>query len=150
MKHFITGLLFLCVSSISYAEDLIMLRSTEPFPETMSLLQATIRKHGYTVSRVQRVDIGLSKAGYNTDKYRIVFFGKDSEIQDLLKSYPELAPYLPLKIVIYAEHGDTILVALNPGQFNIMYPKVNARHIFNNWERDMHNIFKEIRTQANN
>lgn len=148
MKNYLAGVILFCLCSASYAEDLLMLRSSEPFPETMSLLQETIKKHGYTISRVQRVDIGLNKAGYDTDKYRIVFFGKDNEIQDLLHNTPDMAPYLPLKIVIYAELSDTLLVAMNPRQFSIMYPKVKNRQLFARWEKDLHSIFHQIRSKT--
>ena len=69
---------------------LMMMRSSQPFPETMSELQAIIKSHGYVVSRVQRVDIGLTMMGYKTDKYRVVFFGKYDELQELTNKYPEL------------------------------------------------------------
>ena len=61
----------------------MMVRSSEAFPEAMSVLQANIIKQGFTISRVQRVDVGLSAKGYKTDKYRVVFFGKGDEIQTL-------------------------------------------------------------------
>jgi len=130
------------------AEHLQMLRSSEPFPETMSLLQETIKKQGYTVSRVQRVDIGLSKSGYKTDKYRVVFFGKDKEIQGLLKSHPQIAPYLPLKIVIYAEQTDTILVSLDPDQFIKLFPDVKQQQMFMRWNKDVHAIFDQMRLKT--
>ena len=80
------GILF-ALSMVSYplwsspllsmiATDLIMARSHEKFPEAMLTLQESIAAHGYTVSRVQRIDIGLTGMGYKTDKYRIVFAGK--------------------------------------------------------------------------
>ncbi len=56
------------------AQQLIMTRSLNTFPETMLNLQEAIADQGYTISRVQRVDIGLTKMGYETDKYRVVFF----------------------------------------------------------------------------
>ena len=40
------------------AEQLLMARSVEPFPEAMLDLQESIRAHGYAVTRVQRVDVG--------------------------------------------------------------------------------------------
>ncbi len=35
------------------------------FPEAMNALQSAIAEEGYKVSRVQRVDIGLTGSGYN-------------------------------------------------------------------------------------
>ncbi len=64
-----------------FASDLIMARSHEKFPEAMLTLQTSVKEHGYTVARVQRIDIGLTGMGYKTDKYRVVFVGKADEIQ---------------------------------------------------------------------
>ena len=80
------------------AEDLLAARSTQSFPEAMLMLQESIREHGYTVSRVQRVDIGLTNMGYQTDKYRVVFFGKIDEVRELSNRHPEMIPYLPVEI----------------------------------------------------
>lgn len=95
--------------------ELIMVRSDKTFPEAMLLLQDAIKQQGYRLSRVQRVDIGLTKLGYQTDKYRVVFFGKTDEIHYLTRHHPELIPYLPLKIAIFAEAEETLLVTSRPG-----------------------------------
>ena len=77
------------------AQDLFMVRSEMSFPEAMSVLQEAIDKRPYKISRVQRVDIGLTKSGYATDKYRVVFFGDINELNLLSEQYPELVPYFP-------------------------------------------------------
>jgi len=122
-----------------------MARSTEDFPETMLTLQTNIKELGYIPSRVQRVDIGLTKSGYATDKYRVVFFGKADEIKMVSEKLPELIPYLPLKISIFAEDGQTIIVTLNPLSFDSMFPNSGLRATFEQWDKDIREIFK--RTQ---
>jgi len=94
---------------------------------------------------VQRVDIGLSKSGFKTDRYRLVFFGKGSEIETLRKKYPSLIPYLPLKIVIFAEAEETLLVALNPKQLMRMYREPLLQSIFSRWQQDVINIMRVVR-----
>jgi len=128
-----------------YADELIMARSTEDFPETMLMLQNVIKKQGYIPSRVQRVDIGLTKSGYQTDKYRVVFFGKADEIKKISVQLPELIPYLPLKISIFAEDGQTILTTLDPMSFDKMYPNSNLTPVFKRWANDVNTMFNEIR-----
>lgn len=125
-------------------EELIMARSEQGFPETMSTLQAAIKKQGYTLSRVQRVDIGLTASGYQTDKYRVVFFGKADEVHELMLSHPEIIPYLPLKIAIFAEANETILVCSNPLAFMDMFPGSELEHIFRRWHKDMVQILKSV------
>lgn len=125
-------------------EELIMVRSEQAFPETMSTLQAAIKKQGYTLSRVQRVDIGLTASGYQTDRYRVVFFGKAEEVHELMQSHPEIIPYLPLKIAIFAEANETILVCSNPLAFMEMFPGSDLQHIFRRWQKDMVQILKSV------
>jgi hypothetical protein len=60
VKGLLTGIVLLFVSVAVNAQDLYMVRSQLAFPEAMAVLQETIREHGLTVSRVQRVDIGLT------------------------------------------------------------------------------------------
>ena len=91
MKDLIRHLLamvFACSAMPSMANELLMVRTQQTFPEAMLTLQTSIREHGYSITRVQRIDIGLTGMGYKTDKYRIVFVGKPKEIQYLVDKYP--------------------------------------------------------------
>ena len=134
--------LFFFYSGVLPAEQqLFMTRSSQAFPETMSLLQSVIASHGYTVSRVQHVDKGLTSSGFKTDTYRIVFFGNAEELHQLSEQHPELIPYLPLQIAIFAEADETVLVASNPQILAELYPEPRLRPLFKRWHDDMANIF---------
>lgn len=140
----ICGLLLSGINNV-YAEQLLMVRTELAFPEAMLELQTQLRKHGYTPSRVQRVDIGLTKFGYKTDKYRVVFFGKLDQVKMIAHKYPEMVPYLPLKISIFAEHNQTILATMNPIEFNHLFPNVKLDSLFTEWEKDIREIFQTLR-----
>ena len=128
----------------SQAEGLIMSRTKQTFPEAMLKLQDVIVTTGYVVSRVQRIDIGLTKSGYATDKYRIVFFGNKNEIAMLSKNYPHLIPNIPWKIAIFAEQQDTLLVSADPMQFSDKkYP--DADKYLLKWKKDIKKMFDYIR-----
>jgi len=120
-----------------------MIRSHQNFPETMLNLQDEIKSHGYTLSRVQRVDIGLTKSGYKTDKYRVVFFGKKDEIKWLTQSYPEWIAYLPLKIAIFSEGNDTLLIAGNP-EVIFLNSDPKFKRLIARWKRDIRSIFSKL------
>ena len=131
----------------SYAvitDELIMVRSEQGFPETMSVLQEAIKQQGYTLSRVQRVDIGLTASGYHTDKYRVVFFGKADEVHGLMQSHPEIIPYLPLKIAMFAEGEETILVCSNPLSFIQLFEGNDLEKIFRQWKKDVIQILNSV------
>lgn len=129
------------------ADELLMVRVRSTFPETMNTLQDVIRRHGYTVSRVQRVDVGLTKTGYKTAQYRVVFFGQPEDIETLPARYPHLAPYLPLKITIFAERSDTLLVAMNPVKLEQFFPQPSLRKKFERWARDTQAILDEVQAE---
>jgi len=139
------SLLALLWGSAATAEDLLMVRSPQAFPEAMLTLQNSIREHGYMLSRVQRVDIGLTQFGYQTDKYRVVFFGKKDEIDGIVERHPEMVPYLPLKVAIFAEEQETVLVSSNPVRFSQFFPSPDLTLVFQRWENDLRSIMDDVR-----
>lgn len=144
-KHiYIKALLMLafCFHTLpALAEELIMMRVPQTFPETMVNLQSAIIKSGYKISRVQRVDIGLTKSGFKTDKYRVVFFGKPEEINMLTEKHSDIIPFLPLKISIFSENNETIIISNNPMTM-ASYFKDIPKNIFSQWHKDINAIFQ--------
>ncbi len=141
---FVLSLQIMALAPVS-AEGLMMARSHLYFPEAMSALQESILAHGYKITRVQRVDIGLTGFGYKTDKYRLVFFAKADEVNEMTRKEPGLYAYLPLQVVIFAEQDDTLLVALHPRSLSEYFPAAELRTQFLRWENDMNSIFDDVR-----
>ena len=141
----VLGLLLL-TGPPTLAEELLMARVPMTFPEAMLKLQETIKKHNHTLSRVQRVDIGLTAKGYKTDKYRVVFYGQADEIKQLANAYPQLIPYLPHKIAIFAEEEETMLVAINP-EMLFQTDDSELQAIMKKWHNDLQLIFKDMRQE---
>lgn len=144
------GLTFMIAWSQPQANSLVMRRVQASFPETMSALQNAIVDQGYTVSRVQRVDIGLIKTGHKTDRYRLVFFGKAKEINKLSLRYPRLTPFLPLKIVVFAEGDDTMLLVNDMRNLESLYNHNELNKVFRRWSKDILNILEQARQRAEN
>jgi len=144
MKKILIALMLL-VSPVLVAQDLFMVRSQLPFPEAMSILQQSIGESGYKVSRVQRVDIGLTKSGYKTDKYRVVFFGDLEELRAVSDRHPGLIPYLPLKISIFAENGETLLLASSFKHLRPFYSSPDLQLQFDRWESAIRDILERVR-----
>ena len=148
MKRILRGLLtllFVGIVAPAGAADMLMVRSKAPFEETMLNLQQAISDQGYVLSRVQRVDIGLTESGYQTDKFRVVFFGKPEEIRRLSANYPELIPYLPLQIAIFAQADETLLATASPLDLNDAYAKPELAALFKRWEKDLRAILERVR-----
>lgn len=149
MKKLVTGLftlfLGLGLGASAWADQLLIVRSTQNFEEAMATLQAAIAARGYKVAKVQRVDVGLEMKGYKTDRYRVVFYGRPGEVERLAADYPELIPYLPLNVAIFAEEGQTILTAARPTVLREFFPQPALAPVFERWEKDLTEIFDEVR-----
>lgn len=144
LASIILACLLLSITRLALAEEIVITRSVLAFPEAMLALQESISAHGYTVSRVQRIDIGLTGMGYKTDKYRIVFAGKIDEIRELTEKAPQLTAYLPPKISIFAEGDQTVLVTINPRLYADIAGDEIDPIIFAHWESDLRSIFRDV------
>lgn len=127
------------------AQNMLMVRTSEKFETTMAILQQTLAEYGYAVAHVQRCDGGMADFGYKSDFYRVVFFAKVDEVRRLSAKYPELVPYLPLKILLFAEKDETVLVALNPLELARRYPTRELQVQFKRWHSDIDAILQEVR-----
>jgi uncharacterized protein (DUF302 family) len=136
--------IFLVFASAASADELLMARVERSFPEAMNALQQSIQDHGYKVTRVQRVDIGLTSSGYKTAEYRVVFFGKPDELLSLPDEHPELLAYLPLKLTIFSEGEHTLVVTNNPAVFGVFFKKSGLTRTFQHWEKDVRSILDQL------
>ena len=145
MAQYVISIILITAAIPLLAGDLLMVRTQQNFPEAMLTLQTSVKEHGYQITRVQRIDIGLTGMGYKTDKYRVVFVGKPEEIQYLVDKYPLLAAYLPPQISIFAEHGETVLITANPNVYADMIDNEKDKVLFKRWESDIYSVFDDIR-----
>lgn len=139
------GLLLLLGIGPALAEGLMMARSPLMFPEAMAVLQRAIRDQGYTITRLQEVNENLSKRDYSSDVYRVVFFGKHEEIRAMVAGNPELVPFLPLNVTIFAEGDNAIVMAAHPRTLEAFFPDPGLKPVFERWEADLAKIMNAVR-----
>ena len=137
------ALVFLTAPAV--ADDLLMVRMDKQFPEAMTLLQSAISSRGYKITRLQQVNENLERREYKSDMYRVVYFGKHEEVRQVTAAYPELIPFLPLNITIFAEGDQTILVANHPQMLRHYFPDPALAPVFDRWEGDIVKIMDEVR-----
>ena len=135
--------LLLCMPAA--ADDLLMARANRMFPEAMTLLQSAISSRGYTVTRLQQVNENLQRREFQSDMYRVVYFGKLEEVRRATARNPDLIPFLPLNITIFAEGDQSILVASHPQMLQEFFPDPELKALFERWEKDMVEIMDEVR-----
>jgi uncharacterized protein (DUF302 family) len=127
------------------AQPTLMARTGMQFERTMGALTQTLGEYGYSVAHVQRCDGGMTDFGYKSDFYRVVFFGKIDEVRRLSRDYPELVPFLPLKMLLFAEKDETVLVILNPLDLARHFEAAELQVQFQRWHSDIRAILGEIR-----
>jgi len=144
LRHLVAWLLALAVlAPAAHADQMLIVRSGQDFEEAMLTLQGAIAAQGYTLARVQRVDAGLEARGYQTDRYRVVFYGKAEEIAALATRHPQLMPFLPLNIAIFAEGDETLLATNRPGVLGEFFPAPELKPMFARWEKDLLEILEK-------
>ena len=131
------------------ADGLFMARMDKAFPEAMTLLQSAISSRGYTITRLQQVNENLQRREFKSDMYRVVYFGKLEEIKQISVQQPELIPFLPLNITIFAEGEQSILVSSHPSTLRQFFPNPALGPVFDRWEKDIGAIMDEVRGDSN-
>jgi uncharacterized protein (DUF302 family) len=142
VKRIAVFILLLAFDGSARAQDEHLLTATtsKSFPEAMTVLQDAIVSQGYKVTRVQRVDVGLGKAGYTSAKYRVVFYGKPTEVRHILAQSPEAASFVPLAIAIYEDGSAVKFVA---ERYSLLHDAPEAKGIsqyLDRWESDTRRI----------
>jgi len=134
-------------STVSHASEdhLLMVRTQQTFEIAMEKIQRLIEEYGYSVAHIQRCDGGLNDFDYETDYYRVIFFGKYKEVKALSNDYPELIPFLPLKFLVFAENDETVIVSLDPDTLADYFDNPDIKHQLRRWHNDIDEMFSEMR-----
>lgn len=144
LKIMLWALILMLSVQTARAEELLMVRIERPFDDAINDLQLAIQEHGYQVARIQRVDVGLASGGYATAEYRLVFFGKPAEMREIEDRYPQLLPYLPLKIVIFAEGNSALALSYNPALLQTFFKIDPLQSCIQQWEKDIRSILNQL------
>lgn len=141
----IAAVLALSVVAAAVAQPMLTARTSMKFEDAIDVMQQTLAEYGYKVAHVQRCDGGMADFGYKSDFYRVVFFGKVDEVRKISAEHPELVPYLPLKMLMFAEKDETVMVILNPMELGRQVESDELKIQFQRWHSDIRAILNEVR-----
>jgi len=137
-RSVVLGVTMLLSSALMTACNLSgAVESHNDFPDTMMRVQQELTKRGYEITRIQTLDLGLEKAGYDINKYRILFFGNALDFDIIQKRYPEYTVFLPLSISVYEDDGEIYLQSM---PFSMMKKATRDREylaMVNRWQSDV-------------
>lgn len=142
IKFVLLALLF--VSPQTQAENMITIRVNNSYDRVMDSIKGKLVEYDYKVAHIQKCDGGMKSMGYKSDDYRLIFFSKLKEVRALTKKYPQIIPYVPLKIAVIKETNSVILVALNPTSLSPYFKERELHTQFERWENDLRAIFNEM------
>lgn len=129
----------------SAADNMLMGRVPLRAEIALEYVKSSVEEHGYRVAHVQLCDGGMRDFGYESDVYRVVFFGKVEEVRAISGRYPELVSYLPLKIAVIAEQDETLLTALNPEALVPFFRDSEVQIQLGRWHSDLVSILDDVR-----
>jgi len=137
----------LTTSALAEDDNIMMARTQQEFKVALDDIMKEIENQGYTVAHVQRCDGGMEAMGYQTDNYKVVFFGKLSEVRELSQKHENLIPYFPFKAIVYKEGDETVLSILNPKHMQSLAPDDPAlSEKVKQWKQDFDQILERSST----
>lgn len=141
------GLLLL--SGSAAADNMLMTRVMMKAEVAFEYLVTSIEEHGYSVAHVQTCDSGMADFGYKSDFYRVIFFGKGEEVRAISAAHPEFSSYMPMKITVVAERGETVMSIVNPLVFKPYFQDDTDMQVqFGRWHNDIKSIFADMQKAA--
>ena len=135
-------------STVSAGHDeLLIERVNAKFSYTWLALDKTIKANGYKAAYLQRCDFALNERHYKSDKYRILFFGQYDEMKAMSKKYPEIAPFIPLKVTVMEEGKHTLIITTPPITLLPLVKTDEDRMQIFRWNEDVKSILKQVKNQ---
>ncbi len=118
LKIKITLLLFIFISSISFAADgLIQIKSNHSVKQTTKNLLDVLEKKGMTVFKVINHKKGAHKVGKKLRSTTVVIFGNPKVGTPLMQCAQTAAIDLPQKALIYNDANGQVWFAYNSSQY---------------------------------
>lgn len=139
----------LALSGQVWAKDqLLTVRSDQAFATAIEQAQSALKEQGFKVAHVQKCDGGMTGMGYETDNYRVIFFGRLQEVRELTQKYPQLIPLFPFKLAVYAEGDDTIVSVVNPETMKEALQADDAlAQQLSDWSKEFAAVLEQVRDE---
>jgi hypothetical protein len=74
----------------------------------------------------------------------VLFFGKPDEVRHWSNTYPEMIPYLPLKLAVIAEADQVLVVGFNPEELAQLFTDKKLKIQFSRWKNDIESVLAEV------
>jgi len=139
------GLLILTLKPVYAEDDLLVTKySAQDYDSAISGVEMGLEENGFRVQFVQRIDVGLAKAGYHSDKYRIVFFMPEHGVRDVLLKRADLADMFPLKVTVYRDKGRVYVFGAKSASLLDASVPADVRARFQSWDKQVNMVLNDL------
>ena len=166
----LAGVLAAGVAPAVHAQAAIRWRLASSFPKSLDTIYGAAEVFSKAVKAMSggKFEISVHAAGELMPAFGVVdgvqqgsvecahtapyyFFGKDETFAlgcAIPFVQPELIPFLPLNITIFAEGEQSILVSSHPSTLRQFFPDPALGPVFDRWENDLGAIMDELREDS--
>lgn len=108
-------------------------------------LSLALANHGYHLVKVQPLDHALVKRGFEDPGVRLVFIGKEAQVQQALAADPALLALLPMRLTMVQKEDQVIVSSddLAPWQSRLPAESGTLRA----WQDDLSEMLKDFARQ---
>ncbi|VAW77819.1 hypothetical protein MNBD_GAMMA12-1084 [hydrothermal vent metagenome] len=142
-KHILISaslLIILAIILIPAKSDIQEYHSDKDYSDIMANIQQGLIDQGYEIEKVQAVNIGLAKAGFTIQPYKVIFFNPKHTLSAIHLKYPGFSALLPLSITV-AKEDEQVRIVSSPFKFLInAAPKQDLRALVKIWKQHSHTI----------
>ena len=146
MVKIVLATLFLMFSATASAE-LIISRVNTDFNNTWKSIKKTINAYNYKTAFIQKCDFALKERNYHSDKYRLFFYGNHEEMDSVMQKNPNLAAFLPIKLVVMQEGKYSLIIAESPIEYISLAEDSDSKLLLFKWDKDLRKILAQIKQE---
>jgi hypothetical protein len=146
VRRLASAVLVLAGFTIAHAAPLSASRTAD-MRDAIDRITIAAENNEYHLVKVQAVDTALVKRGYEDPGVRILFFGKESAMQQAEKEYPPLLSMLPLKLVLVVRGKEIVVISDDLDAWKEMFPEPAAHRLIELWRNDIEQMLKDFAAQ---
>ncbi len=97
-------------------------KTTRPYASTLSAVQDAAKTEEFKISGVHDIAASLRKEGIEREPYAVVEVCKAELAAQVLKAEPRFGVFMPCRIAVYQQGGDTIVTTVLPTRLLTFFP----------------------------
>jgi uncharacterized protein (DUF302 family) len=124
-------------------EIALTLKSSKPFEQVVSAIEANTPKHQFRVLAVHDVQATLAEKGLERGPLKIIEVCNAKFAHEALQKSPEVALFMPCRFAVYTDGGKTVVKLGRPTMIAEVMPKAGLDELATGVEAVLKQIMQE-------